>query len=122
MSSSPDARPAQPSLSLIQRFWDRSLDHYPDTCCRPPGYPPRRTLHHPESGSHAYPGLSYHLARTPGGITRPAPCFGEHNDLVPREILGLGGGHVANLKRTGAVTDGRQDALLHPQPTSKGTR
>jgi crotonobetainyl-CoA:carnitine CoA-transferase CaiB-like acyl-CoA transferase len=64
-----------------------------------------RALQHPEAGRHAYPGLSYQLARTPGGISKAAPCFGEHNDPVLRDILGLPGDQIAALKRTGAVTD-----------------
>jgi crotonobetainyl-CoA:carnitine CoA-transferase CaiB-like acyl-CoA transferase len=64
-----------------------------------------RSLEHSEAGRHAYPGLSYHLNRTPGGISRAAPCFGEHNDLVLRDILGLTSDQIAAMKRAGAVTD-----------------
>jgi crotonobetainyl-CoA:carnitine CoA-transferase CaiB-like acyl-CoA transferase len=64
-----------------------------------------RELEHPEAGRHAYPGLSYNLARTPGGIARAAPCFGEHNEFVLRDILGLTGEHVTRLQQAGAISD-----------------
>ena len=64
-----------------------------------------RLLDHPEVGRHRYPSLSYHLARTPGGISRAAPCFGEHNAFVLHDIIGLASENVADLIRAGAVTD-----------------
>ena len=64
-----------------------------------------RELEHPEAGCHAYPGLSYNLARTPGGIVRAAPCFGEHNELVLRDILGLTEEHITRLLEAGAISD-----------------
>ena len=108
-----------------------------------------RELVHPEAGRHAYPGLSYNLARTPGGIVRAAPCFGEHNEFVLRDILGLAGEDVAALQEAGAVSDrplgartttvpvvvpaaiddhgaARRDqvpvACMEPSPTSRGAR
>jgi crotonobetainyl-CoA:carnitine CoA-transferase CaiB-like acyl-CoA transferase len=72
-----------------------------------------RPLDHPEAGRHRYPGLSYHLARTPGGTSRAAPCFGEHNALVLSDIIGLASENVADLIRAGAVAD-------RPSPPSKG--
>ena len=64
-----------------------------------------RPLDHPEAGRHRYPSLSYHLARTPGGISRAAPCFGEHNAFVLHDIIGLASENVADLIRAGAVAD-----------------
>ena len=64
-----------------------------------------RLLDHPEAGLHAYPSLSYRLDRTPGGITRAAPCFGEHNEHILRDLLRLTAAQVAALRATGAVTD-----------------
>lgn len=64
-----------------------------------------RELTHPEAGRHAYTGLAYRLARTPGGVSEPAPCFGEHNDAVLRGILALPGERVTELRRAGAITD-----------------
>jgi crotonobetainyl-CoA:carnitine CoA-transferase CaiB-like acyl-CoA transferase len=65
-----------------------------------------RRLNHPEAGSHDYPTLAYHLARTPGGVPRSAPCFGEQNDTVLRDILGLSEESVQVLKNSGAIADG----------------
>jgi crotonobetainyl-CoA:carnitine CoA-transferase CaiB-like acyl-CoA transferase len=108
-----------------------------------------RELVHPEAGRHAYPSLSYNLARTPGGIGRAAPCFGEHNEFVLHDILGLTGEHIARLQEAGAISDrplgaqttaasvalpgaiddhatARRDqvpvALPQPSPTSRGAR
>ena len=64
-----------------------------------------RELAHPEAGRHAYPSLSYHLARTPGSIVQAAPCFGEHNEFVLRDILGLTGDHITRLQEAGAISD-----------------
>ena len=64
-----------------------------------------RELSHPEAGRHAYPGLAYRLERTPGGVTTAAPCFGEQNELVLRDLLGLPGDRIAELWRTGAISD-----------------
>jgi crotonobetainyl-CoA:carnitine CoA-transferase CaiB-like acyl-CoA transferase len=64
-----------------------------------------RTLDHAEAGRHAYPSLSFQLDRTPGGITRAAPCFGEHNEQILAGLLGLSADRVAALRATGAVTD-----------------
>lgn len=46
-------------------------------------------LEHPEGGLTLYDGIVAKLSATPGVIQRPAPCLGEHNDYVFREILGL---------------------------------
>jgi crotonobetainyl-CoA:carnitine CoA-transferase CaiB-like acyl-CoA transferase len=64
-----------------------------------------RALDHPEAGRHAYPSLSYQLDRTPGGISRAAPCFGEHNEQTLVGLLGLSADRVAALVASGAVTD-----------------
>jgi len=93
-----------------------------------------RELTHPEAGRHAYPGLAYRLARTPGGVTTAAPCFGEQNELVLRDILGLPGERIAELWRSGAISDrpagaragsrGPAPAADRPDPitTSRGAR
>jgi crotonobetainyl-CoA:carnitine CoA-transferase CaiB-like acyl-CoA transferase len=63
------------------------------------------TLDHPEAGTHDYPGLAYGLERTPGAIRRAAPLFGQHNDFVLREVVGLSAERVEELRASGAVTD-----------------
>jgi crotonobetainyl-CoA:carnitine CoA-transferase CaiB-like acyl-CoA transferase len=48
-----------------------------------------RVRKHPEIGDQAYyyPGIE--LDETPGDVTAPAPCIGEHNEIVFRDFLGL---------------------------------
>jgi crotonobetainyl-CoA:carnitine CoA-transferase CaiB-like acyl-CoA transferase len=64
-----------------------------------------KELTHPEAGTHAYPGLAYRLSRTPGGVAAAAPCFGEQNEAVLRDILALPGERIAGLRDAGAITD-----------------
>ena len=60
-------------------------------------------LDHPEAGRHSYPRLPFHLSRTPGALRRPAPGFGEHTDLVLRELLGLGDEDLRPLLQSNVV-------------------
>ncbi|MCX6020880.1 MAG: CoA transferase, partial [Chloroflexi bacterium] len=46
------------------------------------------TLDHTEMGPSAYDGPNFKMSKTPAQM-RPAPCLGEHNDLVYREMIGL---------------------------------
>jgi len=46
-------------------------------------------LHHPEIGSHFCEMAPFRLSETPGGLKKPAPCLGEHNEFICREILGM---------------------------------
>ncbi len=73
-----------------------------------------RQLDHQEAGVHAYPGLAYQLDRTPGGITRAAPCFGQHNEQILGGLLGLDDARIAALRAVGAVTEGPVAAARTP--------
>jgi crotonobetainyl-CoA:carnitine CoA-transferase CaiB-like acyl-CoA transferase len=64
-----------------------------------------RELEHPEAGRHAYPGLAYQLARSAGGISAAARCFGQHNEYVLLDLLGIDAERIAQLQRSGAVAD-----------------
>ena len=44
-------------------------------------------LHHPEIGEHSYEAPAFTLSKTPGKPRSPAPCLGQHNDLVLKEFL-----------------------------------
>ncbi len=52
---------------------------------------------HPEVGVLPFPGMPWHFSRTPGTVRAGAPCFGEHNALVFKDILGLAGDEIAEL-------------------------
>ena len=44
-------------------------------------------LEHPEMGLHSYDGPGYRLTKTPGELTMPAPCLGQHTEYVCSQIL-----------------------------------
>ena len=46
-------------------------------------------LEHAEIGLHHYDGVAFQFSRTPGGPRFAAPCLGQHNEYVYREILGM---------------------------------
>lgn len=52
---------------------------------------------HPEAGTHFYDGFPWKLSETPGYTRRPAPLFGEHNEYVLGEILGMSKEEIARL-------------------------
>ncbi|WP_141566447.1 CaiB/BaiF CoA-transferase family protein [Pseudonocardia sp. N23] len=56
-------------------------------------------------GRHPYPRVSVRLSETPGNAAEPAPLFGEDNDFVLREILGLRDDEVRELRELGVVAE-----------------
>jgi benzylsuccinate CoA-transferase BbsF subunit len=46
-------------------------------------------LKHPEMGKTIYTRPNYLLSKTPAKLRMAAPCFGEHNEYVCRELLGM---------------------------------
>lgn len=58
---------------------------------------------HPEIGVHAYDNFAPRLSDTPGSVTGPAPCLGEHNDLVYSEILGYTDKEITRLSAEGVL-------------------
>jgi crotonobetainyl-CoA:carnitine CoA-transferase CaiB-like acyl-CoA transferase len=60
---------------------------------------------HPETGHHRWIGYPWKLSRTPGRITRHAPLFGEHNDEVLMDVLGLTIEEIAALREQEVVAD-----------------
>ena len=54
-------------------------------------------LDHPEAGRTAYDGPGFRLSKTPAQYRTPAPCLGEHNQQVAKEILGLSDDEIADL-------------------------
>jgi len=60
-------------------------------------------LPHPQLGELVVPGVVAKLSRTPGKVHRLGPALGEHTDEVYRELLGLGGDELAQLRATGVI-------------------
>ncbi|MDO8672720.1 MAG: CoA transferase, partial [Dehalococcoidia bacterium] len=60
---------------------------------------------HPEAGTHRYQGVPVKLSRTPGGIQRPSPCLGQHNDYVLRDLLGLSARETRDLHDKGVTNN-----------------
>jgi crotonobetainyl-CoA:carnitine CoA-transferase CaiB-like acyl-CoA transferase len=59
-------------------------------------------LDHPAAGRHRHPGLPFHAEAAQGSQRTAAPCFGEGNDHVLRDILGLPEDEIIRLKASGA--------------------
>jgi len=54
-------------------------------------------IDHPEAGTYPYCGFPVKLSETPARPRMPAPCLGQHNELVLGEILGLTKGEIKQL-------------------------
>lgn len=70
---------AYPVNTVVDLFTDPQIAHYRIW---------QKRLH-PVVGEHHYYNPPFLLSATPGDIHRPAPCLGEHNELVFKEFLGL---------------------------------
>jgi benzylsuccinate CoA-transferase BbsF subunit len=54
-------------------------------------------LEHPEIGPHIYQPPPYRLSKTPPELTMPAPCIGQHNEYILKDVLGMSDEEVAAL-------------------------
>ena len=63
-----------------------------------------RWLDHSEVGTMLYTTPSYRLSATPAEVTRSAPCLGEDNEYVYKDILGYSDDDVAELMLEGVIT------------------
>jgi benzylsuccinate CoA-transferase BbsF subunit len=63
-----------------------------------------RFLEHQVIGSHAYNAPAYRLSKTPNHIWKAAPCLGEDNEFVYKEILGYTDDEIADLIVEGVIT------------------
>jgi len=61
-------------------------------------------LNHPVIGSHSYHAPAYRLSQTPCVIDKPAPCVGEHNQYVYKDILGFSDDEIADMLVNGVIT------------------
>jgi benzylsuccinate CoA-transferase BbsF subunit len=55
-------------------------------------------VEHPHVGIEWLYGMPWLLGSTPGGIRRPAPLLGQHNDYILGELLGLPAGEMERLR------------------------
>lgn len=46
-------------------------------------------LEHPEIGYHSYEMSAFHLSQTPAKLKMAAPCLGQHNEYILKELLGI---------------------------------
>ena len=60
-----------------------------------------KELNHPEIGPHHYPSAPFKLSRTPAEPETPAPCLGQHNEYVYRQILGMSDAEFVQLLNEG---------------------
>jgi crotonobetainyl-CoA:carnitine CoA-transferase CaiB-like acyl-CoA transferase len=66
---------------------------------------------HPQAGEWRIEGPTWRMSETPAHVRMPAPCFGEHNDYVFRELLGLSDDEVRALEAEGVTADTPNVAL-----------
>lgn len=59
---------------------------------------------HREAGTWTMDAPAWRFDRTPAHVRLPAPCFGEHNDYVFRDLLGLSEKEIAELERDGVTS------------------
>jgi len=60
-------------------------------------------LEHPVIGRHTYDAPAFRLSKTPAEPRLPAPCLGQHNELVFSQILGLSDDELAQLVAEGVL-------------------
>ncbi len=60
-------------------------------------------VEHPVIGKAKVPGIPFKLSETPGGVERPSPLVGEHNELILGKYLGIGKDELKRLKENGAI-------------------
>jgi crotonobetainyl-CoA:carnitine CoA-transferase CaiB-like acyl-CoA transferase len=62
------------------------------------------TVSHPAAGTWDMEGVTWRMSRTPGHVRVPPPMYGEHNDWVLRDLLGLDDAAIAALEAEGVVS------------------
>jgi len=63
-----------------------------------------RWMEHKEIGPLLHNSPSYHLSKTPAHIWKAAPCLGEDNEYVYKEILGYSDDEIADFLIEGIIT------------------
>lgn len=60
---------------------------------------------HPEAGEHLTSRPVWRLARRPFAGVRPAPCFGEHNEAILRDLGGYSASEIEALRASEVIAD-----------------
>jgi crotonobetainyl-CoA:carnitine CoA-transferase CaiB-like acyl-CoA transferase len=60
-------------------------------------------LEHPEAGRHVHQGLPYRFEKTPVKHRAAAPCLGEHNHYILKDVLKRTDAEVEELERAGTI-------------------
>ena len=55
-------------------------------------------IDHPEVGPKIYAGQPFRMSGTPLNLREPAPCLGQHNEYVLKEVLGYSEEEIEDLK------------------------
>jgi crotonobetainyl-CoA:carnitine CoA-transferase CaiB-like acyl-CoA transferase len=66
---------------------------------------------HPDAGTWEMEAPPWYLSRTPGHIRMHAPCFGEHNSYVLRDVLEFDEDRIAALYEAGVTSDDPDETL-----------
>jgi len=61
-------------------------------------------LEHPVIGLMPYHSRAFKLSKTPAQTTKPAPCLGQDNEYVYKEILGYSDDEISGLLAEGVIT------------------
>jgi crotonobetainyl-CoA:carnitine CoA-transferase CaiB-like acyl-CoA transferase len=94
--------PAAPVLTVPDLFDDPHL--------RARGF--WESVSHPEAGVWDMDGVVWRMSASPAHIRLPAPRFGEHNDYVLRDLLGLSEQEIEALAAEGVIGD-QPDLAVH---------
>ena len=60
-------------------------------------------IDHPDVGPKIYAGQPFKMSGTPLNLRGPAPCLGQHNEYVLRELLGYSEEEIADLKERDVI-------------------
>ena len=60
-------------------------------------------VEHPIIGKAKLPGIPFKLSETPGGVERPSPLVGEHNELILGKYLGMSKEEVGRIRKEGVI-------------------
>jgi len=60
-------------------------------------------IDHPEVGPKIYAGQPFKMSGTPLSLRGPAPCLGQHNEYVLRELLGYSDEEIEDLKARNVI-------------------